>query len=176
MSGKKDGVQTKIRRQTTDCLYLWCIAHRLELAALGAVKHDDYLSKFEDINSNIFLMYYLFPKQRQEFKVLDEITKGFGGLKRVRWLAFRFRATSMLAKVLCFHLQNVSNYGDTANAAKAEGLVRKIQTQKFVAYLQLLEDLLSTLRKMPLVFQTDNLCVCSAPRYIEENIASLEEL
>ena len=80
MSGKKDGVQTKIRRQEPDCLYLWCIAHRLELAALGAVKHDDYLSKFEDINSNIFLMYYLSPKQQQEFKVLDEITKGFGGL------------------------------------------------------------------------------------------------
>ena len=34
-------------------------------------------------------------------------------------------------KVLCFRLQNVSNYGDTANAAKA-GLVRKIQTPKFL--------------------------------------------
>ena len=48
-------------------------------------------------------------------------------------------------KVLCFHLQNVSNYGDTANAANAEGLVRKIQTQKFVAYLHFLVDLLPTL-------------------------------
>ena len=45
-----------------------------------------------------------------------------------------------------------------------------------MAYLHLLEDLLSTLRKMPLVFQTDSLCVCSVPRYIEENIASFEEL
>ena len=34
-------------------------------------------------------------------------------------------------KVLCFRLQNVSNYGDIANAAKA-GLVRKIQTPKFL--------------------------------------------
>ena len=31
-------------------------------------------------------------------------------------------------------------------------------------------------RKTSLVFQTDNLCVCSVPRYTEENIASLEEL
>ena len=67
---------------------------------------------------------------------IDEITKEFGGLKRVCWLASRFRAISMLAnnyKVLCFHLQNVSNYGDTVNAGKAEGLVQKIQTQKSVA-------------------------------------------
>ena len=109
---------------------------------------------------------------------LDGITKEIGGLKRVRWLTSRFRAISMLAsnyKVLCFHLQNVSNHGDTANAAKAEGLVQKIQTQKFVAYLHFFVDLLPTLRKISLVLQTDNLCVCSVQRYIEDFIASLDE-
>ena len=71
-------------------------------------------------------MYYLSHKLRKEFKVLgeqlDEITKEFGGLKRVRWLASRFTAISMLAnnhKVLCFHLQNVWNYGDTAKCCKS---------------------------------------------------------
>ena len=29
---------------------------------------------------------------------------------------------------------------------------------------------------MSLVFQTDSLCVCFVPRYMKENIASLEEL
>ena len=96
-------------------------------------------------------MYYLSPKLRQECKglgeQLDEITKEFGKLKQVRWLASRFRAMSMLAnnyKVLCFHLQNVSNCGDIANAAKV-GLVRKIRAQKFVAYLNFFVDLLPTL-------------------------------
>ena len=114
------------------------------------MKHD-YLSEFKDIINNIFLMYYLSPKLRQEFKgfgeQLDDITKEFGQLKRVRWLASRFRAMSMLAnnyKVLCFHLQNVSNCRDTANAAKA-GLVRKIRNQNFVAYLHFFVDLLPTL-------------------------------
>ena len=37
-------------------------------------------------------------------------------------------------------------------------------------------DLLPTLRKMSLVFHTDNLCVCYVPRYIEENIAFLKAL
>ena len=98
MSGKKDGVHAKICRQQPGCLYLWCIAHRLELAVLDAVKHDDYLSEFEDISNNIFLMYSLFPKLQQELKVsgeqLDKIMKEFGRLKRVRWLASRFRAIS----------------------------------------------------------------------------------
>ena len=83
----------KIRRQQQGCLYLWCITHRLELAVLDAVKHNDYLSEFEDIINNIFLMYYLSPKLQQEFKVLgeqlDKITKEFRGSKRVHWLASR---------------------------------------------------------------------------------------
>ena len=79
-------------------------------------------------------------------------------------------------KLLCFHLQNVSNYKDTANAAKAEGLVQKIQTQKFVAYLHFFVYLPLTFRKMSLIFQTDNLFVYSIPCSIEENIASPEEL
>ena len=81
----------------------------------------------------------------------------FRGLKQVHCLASNFRAISMFAnnyKVLHFHFQNVSNYGDVANAAKAEGLVQKIQTQKFVAYLHVFVDLLLTLQKMLLAFQT----------------------
>ena len=68
MSGKRDGVQAKIRRQQPGCVYLWCIALRLELAVLDAVKHDDYLSEFEDIINSIFLMYYLSHKLRKEFR------------------------------------------------------------------------------------------------------------
>ena len=75
-------------------------------------------------------MYYFSPKLRQELKVLgeqlDKITKESGGLKQACWPAPCLRVISMLAynyKVLCFHLQNVLNYRDTANAAKAEGLV-----------------------------------------------------
>ena len=78
-------------------------------------------------------MYYSSPQLQQEFKVLGEqlhkIMKEFGGLKRVCWLASRFRAISMLAnnyKVLCFHPQNVSNYGDTANAANSKNSNPKI--------------------------------------------------
>ena len=124
-------------RQQPGCLYLWCIAHRLELAVLHAVKHDDYLSEFEDIINNIFFMYYLSPKLRQEFNVLgqqlDKITKEFGGLKWVRWLASRFRAIFMLAnnyKVLCFHLQNISNYGDTAKCCKSRRFSSKNSNPK----------------------------------------------
>ena len=46
ISGKKDGVQAKTCRQQPGCMYLWCIAHRLELALLDAVKHEILLAIF----------------------------------------------------------------------------------------------------------------------------------
>ena len=46
ISGKKDGVQAKTCRQQPGCMYLWCIAHRLELALLDAVKHEILLTIF----------------------------------------------------------------------------------------------------------------------------------
>lgn len=98
MSGKRDSVQAKICRQQPGCVYLWSIAHRLEVAVLHTLKHDDYQSEFEDIINNVFLMYYLSPRLWQEFKVLGEqfceIMKEFGALTQVHWLASRFRVTS----------------------------------------------------------------------------------
>ena len=73
VSGKKDGVQAKTCRQQPGCMYLWCIAHRLEVGVLDAVKHEILLTIFS------WCIYYLSPNLWQEFKVLgeqlDEITK-----------------------------------------------------------------------------------------------------
>ena len=46
ISGKKDSVQAKACRQQPGCMYLWCIAHRLELAVLDAVKNEILLTIF----------------------------------------------------------------------------------------------------------------------------------
>ena len=64
--------------------------------------------------------------------------------------------------------------GKTTITTKAEGLLRKIQTQKFLC-LSLL-DLLSALRKLPLIFQMDSLFVCSFPCYLGECLSTMEEL
>lgn len=41
----EEGIQAKIYRRQTGCVHIWCIAHRLELAFLEDVKHNDYSPK-----------------------------------------------------------------------------------------------------------------------------------
>ena len=71
--------------------------------------------------------------------------------------------------------QKVEN-GKTTNGTKVEGLSHKIQTRKFVAYLHFFMDLLPALGKLSLVFQMDNLFLCSIPVYLRECLSYIEEL
>lgn len=74
--------------------------------------------------------------------------KKFAGLKKVRWLTSRDRALKVIAtnyKTLCTHLENISNYEKTNNSAKTEGLVKKIKSLKFLAYLYFMLDFIPLL-------------------------------
>ena len=105
---------------------------------------------------------------------LDEITKDFGRLKRVRWLASRFRAISVLTncyKVRCFHLEKCFKLWGYYKFCKSKRFGSKNLNPKICGL-----PTFPTLPKISLVFQNDNLCVCSVELYIEENNASLEEL
>lgn len=90
MSGHLNGVQARIKIKQPGCVYLWCVAHRLELAVLDAIKNDSYLKDFEETVNSIFKFYYKSPKLRQEIqdleKVFDSEFAQFGCMKKIRWI------------------------------------------------------------------------------------------
>ena len=55
-------------------IILHCIAHKLELAVLDAVKTAPYLARFEEILKAVFKMYYYPPKKRRELKEIGSIS------------------------------------------------------------------------------------------------------
>lgn len=137
---KKVGVQVTIKKKQPGATYIWCVAHRLELAVLDAIKNDNYLTESELMINTFFFMYHQSPKLCKEFHdlagILDEKVKRFAGLKKVGWLVSKDRALKVTAtnhKTLCNHLENISNYEKTNDLAKAEGLVKKIKSLKVLA-------------------------------------------
>lgn len=134
------GVQVTIKKKQPGATYIWCVAHRLELAVLDAIKNDNYLTESELMINTFFFMYHQSPKLCKEFHdlagILDEKVKRFAGLKKVGWLVSKDRAlkvTTTNHKTLCTHLENISNYEKTNDLAKAEGLVKKIKSLKVLA-------------------------------------------
>ena len=121
MMGKKGGVlqhlQAKIGRPII--IVMPCVAHRLELAVLDAVKRCSYLSRFEDTVKSIFKVYFKSPKRRREVNeianILEEDTIYYSGIQATRWLASRHRAICSLEKhfpTTVMHLQHKARFSD----------------------------------------------------------------
>lgn len=50
-----------------------CVAHKLELAVLDAVKRCPYLPTFEDTVKEVYKFYYYSPKRRREVNEIANI-------------------------------------------------------------------------------------------------------
>ena len=117
-SRKKEGViqhlQAKIGRPI---IVMHCVAHRLELAVLDAVKTCSYLSRFEDTVKSIF-KFYFYSRRREVNEIaniLEEDTVYYSGIQATRWLASRHRAICSLEKhfpTTVMHLQHKAGFSD----------------------------------------------------------------
>ena len=124
MSGHKSGVQKRLKDIQPGLIYTHCVAHRLELAMLDALKlKDDYLHRFVENINGLFKFYCYSPIWRKELKdMASEIEvefKQFGLLKNIHWLASRSRALQILEHnylAIVYDLESKS-YGtdETAN-------------------------------------------------------------
>ena len=75
MMGEINGVAGQLKRRVPHIVVLHCVAHKLELAVLDAVKRVAYLQKFDDTLKAVFKMYYRSPKKRRELKDIGEIVE-----------------------------------------------------------------------------------------------------
>ncbi len=167
MSGHKTGVQKRLKDIQPGLVYTHCVAHRLELAMLDALKlKDNYLRCFDENINGIFKFYYYSPIRRKQLKdMADEMKlefKQFGLLKNVRWLASRSRALSILENnyiAMIYDLESKS-YGKVETASKARGFLAFLKKPEFLFYLHFFQDFVKSLTELSLKFQKNEWLVC----------------
>ena len=106
------GLNGLVERRMDWVFWMWCIAHRLELAVKDALKG----TRFELIDEMILRLYYLYEKSPKVCKELEEIIFDLkeylcfddAGVKPVRscgsrWVAHKLNAMKSLFKVWCLH-------------------------------------------------------------------------
>ena len=183
MSGHKTGVQKRFKDHQPGAVYTHCVAHRLELSVLDALKFDDkYLEKFNDIINDIFRFYYRSAVRRKELQQIADLydaeLKKLGLLKQIRWIASRSRALSLLEvnyPILVYDLESKA-YGSNETAKKASGYVKFLKQPKFLFYLHFLQDLVAILKSVSLKFQEDTLLMCEIPRIVSDLQTHLDTL
>ena len=183
MIGAKGGVSKKLEDKVSQpiCI-IHCVAHKLELAVLDAVKRCPYLSTFEDTVKEVYKFYYYSPKRRREVNeianIIDEESVYYSGLQKTRWLASRYRAITALEKhyvTTVMHLQHKT--GSTGeDGAHATGILKQLLSEKFVKHLYFLLDVMKISSELSKSFQQDKLCITDVVAKLETTVTMLEEL
>lgn len=73
MQGKKNGVSGKLLREYPHLIPVWCIAHKLQLAIMDAIKNVQVVNTLETTVKGIYKYYHCSPKRRREIKAVAEI-------------------------------------------------------------------------------------------------------
>ena len=73
--GDKRSVKTVLREESEWLVFVWCIAHCLELALSDALKD----TIFKDINEMLLRIYYLYQKAPKKLRQLQDLHETFKG-------------------------------------------------------------------------------------------------
>ena len=90
-----------------------CVAHKLELGLMDAVKKDAYLTKFEERTKGIYRFYHRANNRRRELKeiaaMLETDLLRYGEVKAIRWVSSKSQATHAIKvnlKATITHLEH----------------------------------------------------------------------
>lgn len=184
MMGCKSGVQARLKDiMGWDILAVHCVAHKLELGVLDAVKTLPTIINFELHIKWLYQFYSKFnAKNRRDVKqvaaVLEADFVNLPEIKEVRWLSSKARADEAVLKdvaVIATHLEEVAT-GDSEKAAKAKRLHKEVTSVNFLKQLHLMLDVLEVLGELSRFFQTDNLLVFEVQEGIDDCVMKLMDI
>ena len=88
MMGHKGGVAALLKAVVPHLIDIHCVAHRLQLSVLDAIRDHPYISEFESGLKKLFSFYSKSPNhlgQLQEVaSLLEDTVRRFGSLHQVR--------------------------------------------------------------------------------------------
>ena len=80
----------------THIIPIHCVAHKLELGVLDAVKEDSYMTKFEDATKSVYRFYHRANNRRRELNAIADVLETdllrYGEVKAIRGVSSKSRA------------------------------------------------------------------------------------
>ncbi|KAJ1211533.1 hypothetical protein NDU88_006891 [Pleurodeles waltl] len=173
MMGSKGGVAALLKKDIPFLLPFHCVAHKLQLGILDAVKSKPSICQFEETLKWIFKFYWYSPKRRRDAKeisrIIDENFAHFTDIKQIGWVSSKTRALAAMQQNLqtvVLHLGQVAA-GSDDSAAKAKKYLSIVTSFTFIKNLYSLRDVLKPVSKLSEFFQSNELLLLHVPPAVE---------
>jgi len=154
MTGKKEGVATKLCEKIPN-LFTWhCLCHRLELSVQDVIKDCTGVSCFQSLMDKLYAYYHQSPKNSMGLdKSCVEVgieMKKIGRVLNVRWSTSSFRTI----KAIWNNYSGIYLHVSKACDAVSNGIRNKLESSSFLEELGLFYDVLSKLAMLYCILQS----------------------
>lgn len=190
MTGRNNGVATKLKELNPVLISVHCICHKLALACTDTNKEIDYIKRMEDTLPQLWAYFENSPKRlavllKMQINIkkcslqLKEKSKQLL-VKRIkkacstRWLSFDKSVAALYQEyeAVLHTLKALHEDG----CATAHGLFNRLKEGKFLGVLFILKDVLPVLSHLSKAFQGGSVAFSQVVPMINATKASLEEL
>ena len=179
MSGKKSGVQIRIRYHAPSALFVHCRCHQLQLAAVHAANEHREVQKVFQTLLAIWKTFHYSPKKAENLVEIQAVLNApelkIHKPRDTRWLA-RERCVCAVRRSLPALIRTFDDIYEETGDAEAYGLAKLLHTYKFTACLYMLCDVLHTVAKLQGSLQTKQLNLATVPVMTESTVSRLKEM
>lgn len=190
--GEKGGVKAILKKEYPWFLFVWCIAHHLELALKDAFSG----TYFKEIDDCLLKLYYLYEKSPKRLRGLREMSNIYknslefveGSVKPKRasgtqWIIHKLNAIKVLVDKFGIFIQHLESFStDTSvkadDQAKLKGYLKKWKSGKLFIFSCFFIDLLETAAGLSAAFQetkVDAVTVSLAMTKAKKHLLALKE-
>jgi hypothetical protein len=184
------GMKGLVEKELPWVFWMWCLAHRVELAIKDALSH----TSFDHINEMLLRLYYIYEKSPKKCRQLEEVINDLktclilddNGVKPVRasgsrWVTHKLNAMRrVLSKYGAYtnHLTALSTDSTvkSTDQAKLQGYCRKWVDAKYLLGCAFYVDLLTPCAIFSKVLQSDDLDVLAALMSLLSTIKEINKL
>ncbi|XP_070552471.1 zinc finger protein 862-like [Ptychodera flava] len=182
MLGKRNGVAALLKRDVPHLIEMHCVAHRLELGVLKAIKEETMLQDTKELLQGVYKHYYYSPKALRELrsvaKTLEESVLKPVNILGTRWIPHMHRAVKVFMrdfKIVVIHFQHTveERKASAEMQGRAKNALKKLQSYSFLLFLHFLCDILDKTAMLSEVMQKDVLVLTQVNTALERVKISL---
>ena len=180
MTGRNRGCTGMLLRSNPHMVNVHCVAHSLALCTSQAAEGIQELKQHQQILTDLFYYFRGSPKRAAKIKeiqeLLDDPVLTYKELHSVRWLSY-YNALSAVHKTNDSLLSYLSEASvDIGKDPKANGLKRKIATEKFITITAMMMDIMAPVTILSQFLQTENVDVALVKVKLDLTISDLQEI
>lgn len=180
MTGRNKGCTGILLRSNPHMVNVHCVAHSLALCTSQAAEAIADLKEHQQILTDLFYYFRGSPKRAARIKAVQKLLEDpvltYKELHSIRWLSY-YNALQTVHRTidsLLTYLTDMSQ--DVSKDPKANGLKKKIGTDKFITITALMMDVMAPVTVLSQFLQTENVDVALVKVKLDQAIEDLEKI